>query len=458
MRGQTAFIVMGSLKRATKARANNPKEVLSPTTMYANAGSVDITPDTPMPLFGNSLRVGNFQAVADRLEANVLVLRTGDRPLVCVSADLAFVGQDLRSCVLDRLGDTFGHESLFFAASHTHFAPATDDRRPLLGRAQPEYIQRVCRLISDLISRLLAKQPEPVTMDYVAGTADHAVNRRLRTPWHLSRRGPQLNAVVGAPDLNGPRDESVHLIRVRRAEGGLLALIWSYACHPVSFPRPFEVSSDYPGRVRQRLRSDLGRELPILFWQGFAGDIRPRELARYPSLRSRAKRVLIGPRFGRFSIPEWDRWVESLTACVAQIAASHRAADVTGEIISRRVSRRLREFVAGKNDDREVAFHGIRLGDRLAVIGVSAEPVAQYGPMVRRVLAGFPAITVGYIDDVFGYLPTSRMLDEGGYEVTWFLESFGLDGPLHPEIERHCMDAVAEVAAALEIPHVGDHG
>lgn len=420
---------------------------------------MDITPDAPLPLFGNSLRTGNFQGVADRLEANVLVLRSGGAPLVCVSADLAFIGQQLRSCVLRNLGQRVASESLFFAASHTHFAPATDNRRPLLGRGRAEYVERICALITALITRLLDEEPQPATMEYAAGTADHAVNRRLRTPWHLSRRGLLLNAVVGAPDLDGPRDETVHLLRLRRTDGTLLGLIWSYACHPVSFPRPGEVSADYPGRVRQHLRSELGRQLPILFWQGFAGDIRPRELATSSSLRSRTIRVLIGPRFGRFSGPEWNRWADSLAASVAEVASSGRAAEVVGAIRTSRITRRLDQFVTGRNDDREVTFHGFRLGGQLAVIGISAEPVTLYGPMVRQALEGFPAILVGYIDDVYGYLPISRMLDEGGYEVSWFLEPFALNGSLHPEIERHCMDALAEVAANLGIPSgEGGHG
>ena len=421
-------------------------------TIYANAGTADITPQAAVPLFGSGLRTGDFQGIADPLEANALVLRQDDQGLVFVSLDLAFVGQELRSSLLSRLQGALADESLFLAASHTHFGPATDSRRPRLGRMSPAYIEQLSDQIGNLVARLLRGVPQPVIIDYVHGEADHAINRRLRTPWHLSRRGLLLGAVVGAPNPAGPRDESVHLLRIRRPDGEPLAAIWSYACHPVSFPRPREISADYPGRVRLRLRHDIGQELPVLFWQGFAGDVRPRELARVTTVRARARRIVLGPRFGRFTSHEWEAWADSLAARVAEIASRPPGKSVGGPVRARRVSRPLAEFVSGASDARTVVFHGIVLADHVAIIGISAEVVTEYGALVRREFSQYLTIPVGYIDEVYGYLPTARMLEEGGYEVSWFLESFELEGPLHPEIERHCLDALRELRSSLGTP------
>jgi hypothetical protein len=419
---------------------------------YAAACTVDITPEEPVPLAGSEVRTAAFQGIADRLEANALVLRQGGRPIVLVSVDLVFVGRELRSGVLHRLGSTVDDESLFFTASHTHFAPATDDRRPRLGRMDASYLDRVCSQVSDLVLRLLGESLALTASEYSQGTADHAVNRRLRAPWHLSRRGLLLGSVVAAPNLAGPRDESVHLLRISRHDGRPLAVIWSYACHPVSFPEPLKVSADYPGRVRRRLRHEFGSDLPVLFWQGYAGDIRPRELGRSTSLLGRVKRVLLGPRFGRFTSGEWESWADSLAGRVAQVAflSSRRSAD--GPIRVHRLTRPLGDFVLGASEDRRVTFHGLMLSKDLVVVGVSAEVVTEYGALLSQVFAGCLPIPVGYIDDVYGYMPTARMLKEGGYEADWFLEPFALDGPLHPEIERHCLSALRELAAALAAP------
>ena len=413
---------------------------------YASAGTADITPESPAPLAGSEIRTGVFQGIADRLEANALALRQDGPPIVFVTIDCLFVGQELRSGVLGRLGAAVPDECLFLAASHTHFAPATDDRRPRLGRMDPRYLERVCERVAGLVSSLLSGPQAPVTIEYVRGQANHAINRRLRALWHLSRRGPRVGAVVGAPNPAGPRDESIHLLRVSRPDAGPVAVIWSYACHPVSFPRPLEVTAEYPGRVRRRLRDDMKPDLPVLFWQGFSGDIRPPELDRSTSLPSRARRLLLGPRFGRFSDAEWESWAASLATRVAGTAALPAARPLTGPIRAHRVTRPLGDFVLGMSDGRQVAFHRVRLGSELGVVGVSAEVVTEYGALVNATLDGSINIPVGYIDEVYGYLPTARMLREGGYEASWFLRPFALQGPLNPRIEESCLSALRQLA------------
>jgi neutral ceramidase len=415
------------------------------TSLHAGAGTTDITPDTPVPLAGSETRTAPFTRVADRLEANALVLEQEGRRVVLVTADLMFIGGELRAGVLQRLAGTLGDAELFLAASHTHFAPATDDRRPLLGRMSAAYLEQVCDRVSGLVAGLLRRRLEPARVAYARGQADHAVNRRLRAAWHLSRRGPKVGAVVAAPNSVGPRDESVHVLRVLGAERQPLAVVWSYACHPVAFPRPLEVTAEYPGRVRQRLRERAGSDTPVLFLQGFAGDIRPPELDRSASASGRARRRLLGPRFGRFTPDEWERWADSLSARVAEVAAA--AGDpVAGELRLHRISRPVQEFVLGAPNDQQVSFHLVSLG-RVTIVGISAEVVTEYGPLLRSTLGSEYCIPVGYIDDVYGYLPTARMLREGGYEADWFLRPFALRGPVNPMVEAHCTAALRALAA-----------
>ncbi len=93
----------------------------------------------------------------------------------------------------------------------------------------------------------------------------------------------------------------------------------------------------------------------------------------------------------------------------------------------------------------------MRLGPGLGIGAISAEPVADYAPALRSRLGGV-VLPVGYIDTVFGYLPTARMLGERGYEDGGFMEAFGLSGSFRPELERVVRDAWAGLAVAAPRP------
>lgn len=417
--------------------------------LTAVAGTADITPATPVPLAGSETRTGVFRAISDRLEANALLLRDTGLPSVLVTVDLVFAGLELRAGLLRRLGSALPDERLFLAASHTHFAPATDDRRPRLGRLEPGYLDQACDRIAALVRRLLDAPAQPAVLEYVQGQADHAVNRRRRVPWQLSRRGLLLDAVVAAPDPAGPRDESVHLIRVATEAGNPIALLWSYACHPVAYPLGLNVSAEYPGAVRRGVRQELKADLPVLFLQGFAGDIRPRAPAPESSASALLKRAILGPRFAPMGITSWETWAASLTARVVEIARQTPVRTGGGALRAARLTRPLADFVLGASPDRGVTFHALVLGDAMAIVGISAEVVTGYGEAVRRAFAPASVIPVGYIDEVYGYLPTRQMLREGGYEAAWFLEPFGLEGPVHPDVEPHTVHAIEELAASV---------
>lgn len=426
-----------------------PSEPRSRRSLAAVAGTADITPTTPVALAGSETRTGVFRAVSDSLEANALLLRHGGRASVLVTVDLVFAGRELRSGIVRRLGAALPDDRLFLAASHTHFAPATDDRRPRLGRLDSDYLEQVCDRVAALVHRLLESPAQTAVLEYVHGEADHAVNRRRRVPWQLSRRGLLIDAVVAAPNPAGPREETVHLIRVASEAGAPIAVLWSYACHPVGYPLPLDVTSEYPGSVRRGLRQELRADLPVLFLQGFAGDIRPRVPARRRSASVLLKRAVLGPRFGPMGMTGWQEWTGSLTARVVAIAGQPAVRATEGEPRVARISKPLAEFVCEASPDRDVTFHAVALGTEIVIVGISAEVVTGYVDAVRRAFAPAAVIPVGYIDEVYGYLPTSQMLREGGYEASWFLEPFGLEGPVHAEVERHTVQAIDELSAAV---------
>jgi len=390
--------------------------------------SIDITPRRPLPLAGYENRRGVSEAVNDPLELNAVLLRTHQGDIAILTADLLFVTAELKRRILDSLRDELrlDADTLLFAASHTHYAPSVDPGKPRLGAADQEYIAFVAQQATTLLRRLAASPVRRCRMQYIRGPADHAINRRRRTWWGRMVRGPN-------PD--GPRDETVHVIRLVGDAGELVAMLWSYGCHPVGFPHPARVSADYPGVVRQELRRAFGPELPILFLQGFAGDVRPRPAGHPHTIRRRCAEAIAGPLFNPLDEAEYLAWAESLARRVVQLAHSAPVLERPLAPQCRRARIPVSTLLDGSQDRRDLSFQRVSLGPDLHIAAISAEPVAGRTDELRAIAPGI-LVPVGYIDSVFGYLPTVAMLGDRGYEDWHFMRAFGLEGTFRRNIDQ----------------------
>lgn len=398
--------------------------------IHVSAASVDITPRTPTMLAGYLARTDISRRVNDPIEANILVLRGDGKLVVIVSLDLLYPGQQLREAILS-LGSELRSEQLFLAASHTHFAPATSYALPHLGAVDDGYVRDCAGRVARTIASLLQTRGEPAAVLAGTSVALRSLNRRRRG-WRLARTWPFLrSAVLMAPNETGPVDSEARLLHFVSTETGKsICVLWNWSCHPVGFPDKLAVSADFPGAVRGALRMKHESELPVLFLQGFAGDVRPPAARRDGRVHSRC--------FTHWPAREWKAWVEHISSAVTDTQLT-----VIGELENLEVARSelpLSRFVRNEIDGRRVAFHGVAL-HRIVLAGISAEPTVSYIPILREL---FPAdafvLPIGCIDDTYGYLPTASELQMGGYEAGGFLSAFSLNAPLAPDIETIAVD------------------
>ena len=391
--------------------------------------SLDITPKTPVVLAGFANRLGGSTGVADALEANIIILRDGETRAILVSVDTLYVGA-LRSRVLESLSGQVESRELFIGASHTHFAPATDPALPKLGEVNEEFLAETVEKISGRICGLLKQSGSDASVEYTHGLGQHSMNRRKV----LRSRGYQK--VVLAPNPSGANDELIHVFKVLGHKGEVKAVLWSYACHPVSFPERTKVGSDFIGIVRKTLRETWGLEVPVVFYQGFTGNLRPPEITRPRTIKAWLKCVLMGASFGRWSHQEWSDWAGSLAVRVSEIAReSGTPLDQPLEI--RRLDLQVSEFLSNAEPNRPFSLHRVAWGDTAALVGVSAEPMTEQGDWIRQASPkGCAVVPVGYIDEVFGYLPTSAIASEGGYEADGFFEYFSIQGKFFEDIDQ----------------------
>lgn len=389
-------------------------------------GSVDITPQMPIALAGYAtLRKATFDRVADPLEANVLVLRKGGDTIAFVALDLMYVGAYLRDEIVKALTGRVPGEWIFTTAGHTHSGPPTEDSLPILGAVTPEYRAFVAQRVSELALRLLDGPFVQVSLEYLEGSASHSVNRRKRV-FGIARDFPFLGSHVKIePNLSGPRDDTIRMIRIRDGNGRDVAACWSYGCHPVGFPVINDLSAEYPGVVRNLIRASFG-DVPVVFWQGFSGNVGPLVVRAPSSPSSPATYGLTA-----LTLEDWRQWVGGLGQCVIE-AGRGQGSPIRGPMSCSIRALPLREL--GLSSDKLLRLHEIRLGQELVICGLSAEVAVEYVEILRQLHAPARVIPVGCVGDVFGYLPVDAMVREGGYEARGFVRRFGLTGRFAPNV------------------------
>lgn len=402
------------------------------TKFQFSAGRTTITPEKPVQLGGYADRIGVFRQVADPIEANVLLICCGQQRLFLVTFDLLYVGEGLRRRIEQRLA--LPPEALFLAASHTHSAPMTADALPGLGRPDPQYVDFVAAQVEQLFRSLDGCGKEG-SISYHHARAPYNINRRLRR-LRLQRRGFTFEHGWGANPF-GQRDEIIRVLRINDSQGQPYAVVWNYACHPTAYPDSTQVSADYVGIVRSRLRAAYGN-IPVLFLQGFSGDLRPPFTAKIENLSSLLRRICLGPYCAPPEMSEFLAWSNRIADCAIE-ALRNSGAPVEGQLA---VSRQVVPWPGlGTRISKQLSMHSVKLGNT-RILGIGAELVARYRSLIEPLFPGENLISAGCIDQVWAYLPTDEMLAEGGYEVDGFRRNFNFESHYVRGIETKFLQAI----------------
>ncbi len=94
----------------------------------------------------------------------------------------------------------------------------------------------------------------------------------------------------------------------------------------------------------------------------------------------------------------------------------------------------------------------IEFGDDLTMIALAGEVVVDYSLRLKAELAGRPIWVAAYCNDVFGYLPSLRVLQEGGYEGGRAMRHTNLPGPWAPSVEKRIIEKVHKLANKVRAP------
>jgi hypothetical protein len=87
-----------------------------------------------------------------------------------------------------------------------------------------------------------------------------------------------------------------------------------------------------------------------------------------------------------------------------------------------------------------------KIGDGPTLVLLGGETVVDYSLRLKRELGSHRTWVAGYANDVMAYIPSRRVLDEGGYEGGGAMVYYGLPSPWAPDVEERIVREVRRLA------------
>lgn len=422
-------------------------------TWKAGTAKVKITPEQPMWMSGYAARTRPAEGTMIDLWAKALVLEdpAGQRAAL-VTMDLVGIPRDLSLAVRDAVETRYGlsRPQIMLAVSHTHCGPVVgrnlpmyffdDAQRKLVDEYAASLQQKLVTLVGEAIERLA-----PCELAWANGQATFAVNRRNNKETDVPGRREQ-----GL--LTGPVDYDVPVLSVRDGERRLVAVVFGYACHATVLDF-YQWSGDYPGFAQAALE-ESHPGATALFWAGCGGDQNPVP-RREPSLcrqhgqklAEAVERVLAGvmrPVEGKLATSY--REIELPFARLPSREELQQQVGSANKYEAARAAALLAEIDAGRllKPTYPYPVQVWRLGGDVKLIALGGEVVVDYALRLKAELGRETTWVAGYTNDVMAYIPSRRVLAEGGYEGGGAMVYYGLPTTWSPEIEELIVRQVHE--------------
>ena len=420
------------------------------TALMAGTATVEITPEKGLWMAGFARRTQPAQGVALPLKAKALALRYGDdRPAVLVTTDLLGLTARLTDAVAREVRERTGipRSHLLFNASHTHCGPVVDEQLAVAYDLSAEqwrgiraYTAALEKKLADLVTAA-ASTLRPAALAFARGNAAFARNRRVQF----------------SPD--GPVDHSVPILRVNDENGALRAVVFGYACHNTTLQDKFvEYHGDYAGVTQAELERRHPRST-ALFVAGCGADANPNPRGTLALVEAHGRALAeavdqslpaaaplsagLRTSFGTVMLPYENADVRTRWRAGLDVEEVYlRRYDALMKSIAARTGRLppghaapVQVWQFGRHTDSTA-------GSALTLIALGGEPVVDYAIRFAREYPERQIWSAGYSNDVFGYLPSRRIREEGGYEGADAMIYYGRPGPFTADVEERIVREV----------------
>ncbi len=426
-----------------------------------------ITPKQSMWLAGYASRSAPSEGKLHDLWAKVLVLEDIDgNQAVLITTDILGMTKELTDKVRSQLKEEFklSDAQIMITSSHTHSGPvlqnALFDIYPL-DADEKNKIEKYTNWLEKEIVKVVSKAYK--SFEPVHIYAENGVSR-----FKVNRRNNNASTLVQQTELKGPNDYAVPVIKVENKSGDLIAIAFGYACHPTVLDINLW-SGDYPGFAQIELEK-YHPGVTAMFFQGAGADQNP--LPR--------RSIALAQQYGRDLAAAVDRVLNEdmqelspkLMTSYSEIELPLAKAPTKNELLKvagseivyqkRWATRMLNKLENGEpfRTSYPLPLQIWQIGDQ-KIFAMGGEVVIEYSIKLKKIF-GQDIFVLGYTNDVMAYIPSTTILNEGGYEGKSSQIVYGLPASWDSDLEPLILKEIAKLAeqggiAQLEKPVSENH-
>ncbi len=408
----------------------------------AGMARVDISPTNAVRLMGYAARADSPAPtnIAQRLHARALALGTGPDAIVIVTIDNCILPGALTAAIRARVASRTGIETnrIALTVTHTHSAPCLSGAAPNIFARDitPEDQAQI-----DTYTRYFSGRVEQAILQALAD------RRPARLAWGQGRVGFARNRRTPG----GPVDHSLPLLRVTDPGGHLRGVFVNYACHCTTLSGDFNAShGDWAGVATLDLESSFPGTTAMVAI-GCGADSNPDPRGTIPlveqhgrSLAAEARRLLELPLAELTAPPTARQEILELPFQPHFTREQWEQRAKTSGIVGHHARRWIARIDAGQPPPPTLPYpvQTFRFGTNLAMVFLGGEVVVDYALRLKSELDPARLWVNGYANDVPCYIPSRRILREGGYEAESSLWYYDRPQQLDPVIEDRIIGSV----------------
>ena len=404
------LVVLAAVNLLTQVCAAADREA----TYQVGAAKVEITPTTPVLLSGYAARgMVEIDRVEQQLWARAVAIGSDDEgPVVLISVDNCGVPLAVRRKVAEALEPHgVANERLVVSSTHTHSAPmltgvlanlfSADIPAPMQAKID-RYTNRLTAKMIEA-AELALKNRQSARLRYGVGKIGFAINRR--TP-------------------GGPTDHDVPVLSAVDAAGNIQAIVLGYSCHCTALAAVPFISGDWAGYSSAHLEAEF-HDAVALTMIGCGADQNPHPRQKLEHAQQHGR--MIGEEVKRLLQSKLKPLSKKLTSTYREITLEFDKFPSRSEWEKRSqldgiTGHHARKIVAqwertGKLPEQiPYPVQTLHFGDELAMVFLANEVVVDYSKRLKQEIDATRLWVSAYCNDARCYIPSERVLKEGGYE------------------------------------------